>query len=795
MTAATGHGVRRVVAGVAVFGVLAAGTGRAATEVVARSGAMSPSGLPYSRFVGVGLGDAGHLAVLATTTAVFRAVRVGGTVRAERVFAPGDEFGGRTVIGADAPAMAANGCVVARVGFSDGSGAIYRRCGDTVERVAGVGDAVGLRTVTQFEGSVVTGGAYVAFLARLSDGNTAVVRGGSGPLVDVAHTGGASPAGGTISSLRLIGVRTTGVVGCAATVTEGRDGLFEGDGTALRKVIVEGDGSLDGTITSIDGASMNTDGLFAFLGTLENGTRGIVRADARPPLPQVGMIVHVGDDAPGVAGGIFARFVPSVVPAINGAGDVAFRVTLGGEATGAGIFIGHPDGSTRKIVTTRESVEVLTPSGATEKDTLTRLRDPVMAGDGSVVVVATPPSEGVGLFVARDAAIAELIRFGAAADLGEGDQRFRFVLPSVAGAAEDAVFLGQHDVLLAFDPAGAVRVVAALGGDAPVGGTFSDIDMPGVGSDGRVAFRGEVLAGKIGQGVFVDRGDGKGPAALAKAGRGAPGPGRFRDFPATVGDGMASVDVAGTRVAFLASLSDAKAFEGTFLKKGRGGKTLARVYKHAPGGGKYVSVDLPAVVDAKHYAFSGLVRDDTTRQAIFWRNGRKTRIVARQELETGVRLGGRFQLFSPPELAAGGFLFRAEVSPNGRDELFLALDTRRGLLLAAGDPTDDAETFHTLDRPVWAGEQVVFSGSLAGVPALRGLFALTPDGLPASDAPARPVVTLLREGRAGPEGGTISDVRPPVGNAQGNLASIVRVEGGPANQVVVRIDLSTPASP
>jgi hypothetical protein len=794
----TGHGTCGIVAGVLVLGVLAAGTGRAASEVVVRSGAMSPAGLPYSRFFAVGLGDGDHLAVLATTTAVFRAVRVGGSVRAERVFAPGDELDGRTVIGANAPAIAANGCVAARVGFSDGGGAIYRRCPDTVERVAGVGDAVGLLSVTQFEGNVVTGGSYVAFLARLSDGNTAVVRGGSGPLVDVAHTGGSSPAGGTFSSLRVIGVRTTGVVGCAATVTEGRDGLFEGDGTALRKVIAEGDGTLDGTITSIDGASMNTGGLFAFLGTLQNGTRGIVRADARSPIPQVDMIVHVGDDAPGVAGGVFARFAPSVVPAINGAGDVAFRVTLGGEATGAGIFVGHPDGSTRKIVTTREAVEVLTPSGATEKQTLPRLHDPVMANDGSVVVVATPPSEGVGLFVARDGGIAELIRFGAAADLGADDQRFRFVLPSVAGAAEDAVFLGQHDVLLAFDPARAVRVVAQLGGDAPVGGTFSDIDLPAVGSDGRVAFRGEVLAGKVGQGVFVDRGEGTGPVALAKVGRGAPGPGRFRDFPAAGGEGGASVDVAGTRVAFLASLSDAKAFEGTFLKKGGhggGGKTLARVYKHAPGGGKYVSVDLPSVVDAKHYAFSGLVRDDTTRQAIFWRNGRKTRIVARQELETGVRLGGRFQVFSPPDLAAGGFLFRAEVSPNARDEIFLAVDTRRGLLLAAGDPTDDAETFHSLDRPVWAGDQVAFSGSLAGVPALRGLFALAPDGLPASDAPPRPVVTLLREGRTGPEGGAISDVRPPVGNARGALASIVSVERGPANQVVVHFDLSAPASP
>jgi hypothetical protein len=114
---------------------------------------------------------------------------------------------------------------------------------------------------------------------------------------------------------------------------------------------------------------------------------------------------------------------------------------------------------------------------------------------------------------------------------------------------------------------------------------------------------------------------------------------------------------------------------------------------------------------AKHYAFSGLARDDATRQAIFWRDGRKTRIVARQELETGSRIRGRFQLFSPP------------------------------------------------------------------------------------DAPARPVVTLLREGRPGPEGGAISDVRPPAGSAQAAVASLVRVEGGPAEQLVVYVDLAAPPSP
>jgi hypothetical protein len=813
--------MRRAAVRLLVLAVLAtATTGRAAPEVIVRSGALSPNGLPYSRFAGVGIGEAGDLAVLATTTGVFRAVRVGGAPAAERVFGPGDQLDGKTVIGADAPALAPDDCVVARLGFSDGSAAIYRRCGAANERVAGVGDAVDALTIRQVDGTVVTAGGYVAFIARLSDGHAAVVRGGSGPLVAIVTTGQAGPVEGTISSLRLIGIRTNGVVGFGATVVEGRDGLFEGDGGAPRKVLVEGDETgvepLPGIVDAIDGASMNRAGVFAFLGTLDGGTRGIFVVDARPAEPVVDMIVRAGDPAPGVKDPpeikdpTFGRFVASMVPVIDAGGSVAFRVNLGGDATGAGIFVHDPDGTVRKIVTTRDQVNVVT--GEIEKErracdtprggelrciALTRLRDPALADDGSLVVVAAPPSEGVGLFVARGTTIAELIKFGAPADVGASDQLFRFVLPSVASTAEGAVFLGQHDVLLAVDGSGGTRVVTQLGAETPLKGVFSEIDLPGMMDDGHVAFRGEVLDGKTGQGVFLDRGPDKLPKALAKAGKGAPGPGRYRDFPPTVGDSEASVEVSGTRIAFLASIFDSSAFEGTFLvRKGGGGASLARVNMKAPGGGEYVSVDLPAVLDRKHYAFSALVRDDSTRQAVFWHDGGKTRIVARQGLETLVRIGGRFQAFSPPDLGAGGFVFKADVG-NARNGIFLALGTRRGLLLATGDPSEDQATlFRTLERPVWAGSTVAFTGSLQGIPSLRGLFTLTTDGsLPPPDAPPRPVTTLLREGTPAPEGGTILDVRPPAANAQGRVASVMRVEGGPAEQLVVRVDTATPPSP
>jgi hypothetical protein len=776
----------RMLAAWLVAAMVCGGPGQAgaALEVVVSTGQTSPRDLPYSGFVGIGLGDANEMAVLAQTSGVFRRVLgQGGTPAAQAVFAPGSVVAGKTMVGAGPPVLETSGCVLSRLEFLDGDEAVMRGCEAGTERVIGVGDAVDARSITSLDAVIVASpNGHVAVLARLSDGNLAVVRTGVGPTVEIAATGDSSPAGGIISSLRLIGVRSDGVVGFGATVVDGRDGLFEGDGVAVERVIVEGGTSLDGIVTSIEGASMNADGVFAFVGELDDqeGTRGIFRGDARPVVPQVSLIVPVGTAAPGVEGGTFGRFPPSLVPSINLAGAVAFRVTLAGDASGAGVFVAEPAGGVRNVVTTRDDELAV--------GRLTRLRDPVIADDGSVLVVATPPSEGVGLFVARAGEVGELIRFGAPADVGAPDQMFRFVAPSVTNDAWRAVFLGQHDVLLAIDAAGEQRISAQLGAPAPGGGVFSEIDVPACGDEGRIAFRGEMLDGKIGQGVFVDTGSG--PVVIAKSGKQAPGKGRFRDFPAAVIDNGGSVDVAGTRVAFLASLFDSNAIEGIFLRKGRsGGKALARTNARAPGGGRYVSIDTPTVMDAKHHAFSALVRDESTRQGIFWRDGKRTRIVARQTLETGSRIGGRFQAFSPPSLAAGGLLFRADVSPGGRDALFLGVETRRGLLLAAGDPDDAAGTFRTFDRPVWTGSYVAFSGSLAGVPPLRGLFRLLPDGLPAPDAPPRPVLTVLREGWAAPNGGAVADVRPPVGNALGTIASIVRVEGGPAQQIVVRVPL------
>src|SRR5262245_16895954 len=131
----------------AMVGGGAARPARAATEVVVATGQESPGGLPYSSFVGIGLGDANEMAVLATTSGGFRRVSGAAGPAAEAIFAPGGEAIGKEIVGAGPPVLETNGCVLSRLEFSDGDEAVVRRCEASTERVIGVGDAVDARSI------------------------------------------------------------------------------------------------------------------------------------------------------------------------------------------------------------------------------------------------------------------------------------------------------------------------------------------------------------------------------------------------------------------------------------------------------------------------------------------------------------------------------------------------------------------------------------------------------------------------------------------------------------------------
>ena len=127
-------------------------------------------------------------------------------------------------------------------------------------------------------------------------------------------------------------------------------------------------------------------------------------------------VAREGDD---VGAGITIKSLPSsTVPSINATGAVAFRATLSGAMGGSGIFVATPGSTLQQVVSARE-----------QSDTggkLVRLRDPVIADDGSVVVPASQTGSGPSLFVYRAGAIIVARQDRETTDIDTGLERFRF---------------------------------------------------------------------------------------------------------------------------------------------------------------------------------------------------------------------------------------------------------------------------------------------------------------------------------------------------------------------------------
>src|SRR5262249_34183102 len=147
-----------------------------------------------------------------------------------------------------------------------------------------------------------------------------------------------------------------------------------------------------------------------------------------------------------------------------------------------GVFTSTALGSISAIASVRDDL------GA-DLGTINRLRDPVLADDGSVVVSAVMADKGPGLFVARDGALTPLARLGDAATGDTGDSRFRAA--SVTTTAESALFLGERDAIFRAATDGTVTTLAYTGRRSPVGGIITSLDSPVVDGRGTVFFGAE----------------------------------------------------------------------------------------------------------------------------------------------------------------------------------------------------------------------------------------------------------------------------------------------------------------
>jgi hypothetical protein len=749
--------------GLVVCFLLAGRLALAATTLVVRAGDPSPLGLPFSSFSDPSLDDRGRITFVGSSTALFTRDS-GGIVR---VAAADDMLAGRRIAGVGAPAFDGT-CLVFRAAFVGGDAGVFRRCATDVVLVARSGSAApGGGVLAGIGGDLAVGAEQrVAFTAVLADGTTVLyLAAADGTLQEIVRTGAMSPAGGTFTSFRLLGVSAMGRVGFRGVVSGGPDGLFYWDGTALEKLVVAGDASpAGGSFTTIGLGRMNAAEAWAFRATVSGESRsesrsGAFRASSATLLP-VTTVALAGDPTP--IGGTFASFPSSLVPAINASGEIAFRATVKGAPYSSASFTATADG------TLASAVAVNQPTGAGE---LVRLREVALADDGGVVVRATLSGGVPALVRARAGRVDTLAALGDATDLGAD---FRFSDPSAGATADGAIFLGTRDGLFVATPPGTPTAIGRLGDRTRVRGSYASFDAPAAGGP-RTAFGASIAGGHTGEALMAA--GARGPVVLVKSGTKVRRLGEIVDFFGSALDNLARPGVGGAGVAFEAALGDGT--PGIFFWNGGHVRALALGGRHVPGGGTYEQFGTPGAGRGSAVAF---VADTTTGEVLVRIRGSRTQVVAREGDDVDPRLpNASFRSFDQPAVSGSAVAFHARLTtpPEG---VFVAGRGCIAALAAAGDASPGGGRLKAFGAPAFAGDGVVFRGDIVDGPAASGLFRATP----VTACAALPLEALAVAGAPSPVAGAVYlGFGTPAGNRNGAVAVAADLSGGGTGDAIV----------
>ncbi|HJQ82426.1 MAG TPA: choice-of-anchor tandem repeat NxxGxxAF-containing protein, partial [Candidatus Binatia bacterium] len=647
---------------------------------------------------------------------------------------------------------------------------IARRCGGAFQRIVDAGAAApgGGRLAGLGDGVAVGANEQVAFTAVLDDGTTGIfLADGDGTIREVTRTGAPSPAVGTFSGLRLIGLSTSGRVGFRASTSNGPDGLFYWDGTALGKLAVVGEASPAGGIfTSVGFGAMNGGDTWTFRAAVSSGPRrGVFRASTATFLPSITAVALEGDPAPG--GGTFSDFPTSLVPAINTPGWAAFRATIADGPFPSGVFVALGDGTLAKVAAVGEP---------TSAGPLVRLRDVALADDGGVIVRATLTRGAPGLFRARGGSVEALAILGDPTDVGGG---FRFSDARVGATADAAVFLGTREGI--FQTAGdAIRTVALLGETTPLQGEWTGFDPP-VAGGARTVFGAGIQGGRAGEAVVtIGR---RRPVVLAKTGDRVGGSFKLVDVFADPLDDLARAAVAPGGVAFQAALTGGTASGIVFWNGGRL-RAVARQGQSAPGGGSFREFGTPALGPGAQVAFIALGGEGT---AVYrGKAGGRTRLVAAAGRDTGTRLRGVFRGFGSVAAGAGGVAFHATLD-QPREGLFIARGRCTMALAGSAESEPGGGRFRTFGTPAFARRTIVFRSTLVGGVGPSALYRVVPPRGCTQVAPT--VETIATAGTPSPAGATFLGFGTPATNARGDIAVAVDLIGsGPTDAIIHQSD-------
>lgn len=743
-------------------------------ERITGSGDVGPTGLPQSQVLAPAEGPTHEVVFASRLTGIFRR----GTSGVELTLGAGMAVPDGEVAGVGDATLDDAGCAVVAATLVDGAEGIYRACPGAVTRVVGVGDVTaGGRAIRRIDFlTVVAAAQHVAFAAQLDDGSEAVLRSDGVAVTEIARPGTPSPAGGSLTTLRVAGVRTDGAVGIRATVSGGRDGLFTGVGGPLSAALIEGASTLVGRLDAIEQATLSRAGIWAFLGTLEDGRTGVFRFDGTQVLPLVSALLLVDDPIPTRPGTTVRDFPTSLVPSVNASGDVGFRAVLGGTGGGAALFATRGGTTPAIVFSTRDA----TPLGL-----LAHLTDPRLADDGSLLFSATPVRGGTGVFVHRGGLVSPLAVYGTPTDFGGGGLHLRFVGGRVRATAEGGLIFGEHDTLVRVTAADPLEQLASFGSPSPIGGEIAEIGSAEIDSQGQVYFRAGIADASRGEAVLVVNDRGVVDRVVANERLAG---GRLRDVVETAVE--LGGDLAGSQrlMSFAGLVGSGGGTGGLYvLKKRRRPKRLERTGRKVRGAGRIVAFGgRPALVARRRYAFLAELRDGSTRTSIVIRKGRRRRLVVRDGPSPEPRLPGRIVGLTIPDATFEGVVFRAATDQGGAQGVLVDDWSQTRLALASGDSDGAGRVVRSFERPVLAGSDVVVAATTeqGGVTAEALLrFSL---GDVTGATPVAPV-TIVRAGDVLPGGGVLHDVLSVRGTPRGALLVRVAVRTGPERQMLLRV--------
>src|SRR5262249_3270898 len=158
---------------------------------------------------------------------------------------------------------------------------------------------------------------------------------------------------------------------------------------------------------------------------------GVFTADSSGVTAAIEPLALEGGATP--IGGVFAQFASSLVPSIDSAGHVAFRVGVNDGSAGAGVFIAQRGASAAVGVCDGQDTVV---------GPLLEPGNPLLADDGSLVVPGTLKGNRAGFFSVHNGVVLPLAMFGDTTDVGTN---IRFIGAALRDDLAGAVLLGQRE--------------------------------------------------------------------------------------------------------------------------------------------------------------------------------------------------------------------------------------------------------------------------------------------------------------------------------------------------------------